>query len=71
MNDAGTFGNFGKNWDDIRAAFVSGQVAMYLDSSAGIADIAESAPFEVGGAYIPYSEDRNRKVLLSAVRLYG
>ena len=65
MNDAGTLGNFGKNWDDIRTAFVSGQVAMYLDSSAGIADIAESAPFEVGGAYIPYSEkeDRNGVVI--------
>ncbi|WP_431030532.1 ABC transporter substrate-binding protein [Lysinibacillus sp. LZ02] len=65
MNDAGTLGNFGSVWDDIRTAFVSGQVAMYLDSSAGIADIAKNAPFEVGAAYIPYSEkaDRNGVII--------
>lgn len=65
MNDAGTLGNFGKAWDDIRTAFVSGKVAMYLDSSAGVTNIVENAPFEVGAAYIPYSEkaDRNGVII--------
>ncbi|TQR20431.1 ABC transporter substrate-binding protein [Psychrobacillus vulpis] len=61
MNKAGTFGNFGTNWDDIRAAFQSGKVAMYMDSSAGVTGIINNAPFEVGVAYIPYSDEAERK----------
>lgn len=61
MNKAGTFGNFGTNWDDIRAAFVSEKVAMYMDSSAGVTGIIENAPFEVGVAYIPYSEQAEQQ----------
>lgn len=60
MNKAGTFGNFGTNWDDIRAAFQSQQVAMYMDSSAGVANAINNAPFEVGVAFIPYSEEAER-----------
>jgi sn-glycerol 3-phosphate transport system substrate-binding protein len=60
MNKAGTFGNFGTNWDDIRAAFSTEKVAMYLDSSAGVADMIENSPFEVGVAYIPYADDVDR-----------
>ena len=60
MNKAGTFGNFGTNWDDIRAAFQSGKVAMYMDSSAGIKGIIDNAPFEVGAAYIPYADEVKR-----------
>lgn len=71
MNDAGTLGNFGKNWDDIRTAFVSGKVAMYLDSSAGISNIVENAPFEVGAAYIPYSEEADRNgVIIGGASLW-
>ena len=71
MNDAGTLGNFGSVWDDLRSAFVSGQVAMYLDSSAGIADIAKNAPFEVGAAYIPYSEEAERNgVIIGGASLW-
>src|SRR5699024_8764169 len=36
------------------------KVAMYMDSSAGIADIIEMAPFEVGVAYIPYADEVER-----------
>ncbi|MEK4523498.1 ABC transporter substrate-binding protein [Psychrobacillus sp. FSL W7-1457] len=61
MNEAGTFGNFGTNWDDIRAAFQSGKVAMYMDSSAGVRGIIDNAPFEVGAAYIPYADEVDRK----------
>lgn len=60
MNKAGTFGNFGTNWDDIRAAFASGKVAMYMDSSAGVAGTIENAPFEVGVAYIPHADELER-----------
>ncbi|MBN8235819.1 ABC transporter substrate-binding protein [Halobacillus kuroshimensis] len=57
MNQAGSFGNFGSNWDDIRAAFQSGKTAMYMDSSAGVRDIIDNSDFEVGVAYIPHPDD--------------
>ncbi|QTD41110.1 ABC transporter substrate-binding protein [Sporosarcina sp. Te-1] len=60
MNKAGTFGNFGTNWDDIRAAFATGKVAMYMDSSAGVAGAIANAPFEVGVAYIPHADEVKR-----------
>ncbi|MHA6261048.1 ABC transporter substrate-binding protein [Sporosarcina sp. CAU 1771] len=60
MNKAGSFGNFGTNWDDIRAAFSSEKVAMYMDSSAGVSNMIAASPFEVGVAYIPYSEEAER-----------
>lgn len=60
LNKAGSFGNFGTNWDDIRAAFQTGKVAMYMDSSAGVTNMVNNSPFEVGVAYIPYSEKADR-----------
>ncbi len=60
MNKAGTFGNFGTNWDDIRSAFATGKVAMYMDSSAGVAGAINNAPFEVGVAYIPHADEVQR-----------
>lgn len=60
MNKAGTFGNFGTNWDDIRAAFASEKVAMYMDSSAGVAGAINTAPFDVGVAYIPHADEVQR-----------
>ncbi|GKV70573.1 ABC transporter substrate-binding protein [Sporosarcina sp. NCCP-2716] len=51
-----TFYNSGQNWDDIRAAFQSGKIAMYLDSSAGVRDIVEQSPFDVGTGYLPVPE---------------
>lgn len=60
MNKEGTFGNFGTNWDDIRAAFSTGKVAMYMDSSAGVANAIDNSPFEVGVAYIPYADEVER-----------
>lgn len=60
MNKAGTFGNFGTNWDDIRSAFATEKVAMYMDSSAGVAGAITNAPFEVGVAYIPHADEVQR-----------
>lgn len=60
MNQVGTFGNFGTNWDDLRTAFATEKVAMYLDSSAGVADMIENSPFEVGVAYIPFADEVER-----------
>ncbi len=61
MNKAGTFGNYGTNWDDIRAAFQTGKVAMYMDSSAGVAAAVNNSPFEVGVAFIPYPDEVERQ----------
>lgn len=61
MNKAGTFGNYGTNWDDIRAAFQTGKVAMYMDSSAGVANAVNNSPFEVGVAFIPYPDEVERQ----------
>ena len=71
MNKAGTFGNFGTNWDDIRAAFSSGKVAMYMDSSAGVANAINSSPFEVGVAYIPHADEVERQgVIIGGASLW-
>lgn len=56
MYNEGTFYNTGQNWDDMRAAFQSGKIAMYLDSSAGVRGMVEQSPFEVGAGYLPVPE---------------
>lgn len=53
MHKDGVLGNFGRKWDDIRAAFQAEKVAMYLDSTASTAANIKDASFEVGTAYIP------------------
>ena len=68
MNKAGTFGNFGANWDDIRAAFQSQKVAMYMDSSAGIGAIINDAPFEVGvGLFLMPMRRKDKGSLLAVL----
>ncbi|NMH67894.1 ABC transporter substrate-binding protein [Bacillus sp. RO3] len=61
MHKEGTFYNVGQNWDDIRAAFQSEKVAMYLDSSAGVKTIIDNADFEVGVSYLPIPDDAERE----------
>ncbi|WP_144560466.1 ABC transporter substrate-binding protein [Shouchella miscanthi] len=60
MYEDETFGYFGQNWDDIRAAFQAEQVAMILDSSAGIKETVETASFDVGVGFIPYADELDR-----------
>lgn len=45
--------SYGKEFQSTRSAFLSGKVAMYLDSSAGIQELKETANFDVGVARIP------------------
>ncbi|WP_214821226.1 MULTISPECIES: ABC transporter substrate-binding protein [unclassified Exiguobacterium] len=61
MYDEKTFLNVGQNWDDMRAAFQSGKVAMYLDSSAGIRTVADNADFEIGASYLPVPNEADRQ----------
>ncbi|APH06371.1 ABC transporter substrate-binding protein [Bacillus weihaiensis] len=61
MYNDGTFYNVGQNWDDIRAAFQSKKVAMYLDSSAGVKTVVDNADFEVGVSYLPIPDDADRQ----------
>lgn len=60
MYNEGTFYNVGQNWDDMRAAFQSGKMTMYLDSSAGVKTIVDNADFEVGVSYLPIPDDAER-----------
>lgn len=59
MNKAGTFTNYGSNWEDPRGPFFAGQVAMYLDSTANTAEVIKNAPFEVGSAFLPSADGKD------------
>jgi sn-glycerol 3-phosphate transport system substrate-binding protein len=50
--------NFGRTGDDAKKAFLSGQVAMMMNSSGGLRGIVDSAKgkFEVGVGYLPKPE---------------
>ncbi|AZB44459.1 ABC transporter substrate-binding protein [Bacillus sp. FJAT-42376] len=61
MHKDGSFYNTGQNWDDMRAAFQSGKIGMFLDSSAGIKELVDNAPFDVGVAYLPVPDGVDRQ----------
>ena len=61
MVDAGTFANYGTNGDNMMAGFLAGDVSMFLQSSASSRDVIDKAPFEVGIAYLPYPEAKERQ----------
>ncbi|OQP04290.1 ABC transporter substrate-binding protein [Geobacillus sp. 46C-IIa] len=61
MHRDGTFYNAGQNWDDMRAAFQAGKVAMYLDSSAGVKTVINHSPFDVGVSYLPVPDGVERQ----------
>lgn len=56
-----TFANYGTNGDNMAAGFLAGDVAMYLQSSASARGVIDSADFEVGVAYLPHPEDKERE----------
>ncbi|MGL4523281.1 MAG: ABC transporter substrate-binding protein, partial [Bacilli bacterium] len=71
MYKEGTFYNVGTNWDDMRAAFQAGKMAMYLDSSAGIRGVVDSASFEVGVGYLPVADEKERQgVIIGGASLW-
>lgn len=53
MNKAGTFRNYGSNWEDPRAPFLAGELGIYFDSSANVRHMVDDAPFEIGTAALP------------------
>ncbi|MEH7384853.1 ABC transporter substrate-binding protein [Bacillus sp. JJ1521] len=61
MVDAGTFANYGTNGDNMVAGFLAGDVAMFLQSSASARDVIDNAPFEVGIAFLPHPENKERE----------
>ncbi|WP_251552498.1 ABC transporter substrate-binding protein [Neobacillus muris] len=61
MVDDKTFANYGTNGDNMVAGFLAGDVAMFLQSSASARDVIDNAPFEVGIAFLPHPEDKERE----------
>ena len=61
MIDDGTFANYGTNGDNMMAGFLAEDVAMFMQSSASARDVIDNAPFEVGVAFIPHPEDKERQ----------
>ncbi|WP_164217455.1 ABC transporter substrate-binding protein [Virgibacillus sp. YIM 98842] len=59
VND-GTFANYGTNGDNMLAGFLAGDVSMFLQSSANSRDVIDNAPFEVGIAFLPHPEGKER-----------
>ncbi|MBS4192405.1 ABC transporter substrate-binding protein [Bacillus sp. FJAT-49705] len=61
MVDDGTFANYGTNGDNMVAGFLAGDVSMFLQSSASARDVIDNAPFEVGIAFLPHPENKERQ----------
>lgn len=53
---ADQFINYGSNSQDVVTGFNNGDISMFITTSASAAKIVSEAPFEVGVAYLPYSE---------------
>ena len=60
MVDDQTFANYGTNGDNMVAGFLAGDVAMFLQSSASARNVINNAPFEVGIAFLPHPENKER-----------
>ena len=61
MVDDETFANYGTNGDNMMAGFLAGDVSMFLQSSASSRDVIDNAPFEVGIAFLPHPEAKERQ----------
>lgn len=59
LRDEGLLGNYGRAWDDHRAAFKAQTVAMYLDSTAATAGNVMDSSFDVGTAFLPVVDGMN------------
>lgn len=56
MNEAGTFTNYGSDWEDPRGPFFAGQVGMYFDSTANVSSVIDNSAHEVGTAFLPVAD---------------
>ncbi|WP_352523734.1 ABC transporter substrate-binding protein [Heyndrickxia oleronia] len=61
MIDDRTFANYGTNGDNMVAGFLAGDVSMFVQSSASARDVIDNAPFEVGVAFLPHPESKERQ----------
>ncbi|WP_456276891.1 ABC transporter substrate-binding protein [Bacillus sp. AK128] len=61
MTDDGTFANYGTNGDNMVAGFLAGDVSMFIQSSASARNVIDNAPFEVGIAFLPHPEEKERE----------
>ncbi|MDY0393824.1 extracellular solute-binding protein [Virgibacillus halophilus] len=64
MNKAGSFKNYGSNWEDPRAPFFAGQVGMYFDSTANTAEVIKNSSFDVGTAPLPVADGKDPQGLI-------
>lgn len=64
MNQAGTFKNYGGDWEDPRGPFFAEQVGMYFDSTANTAEIIKNSDFEVGTAFLPAPDGQDPNGLI-------
>lgn len=62
--------SYGKEYQNTRAAFLSGKVSMYIDSSAGIQQLTELANFEIGSAYVPSENEEFTGVPIGGASLW-
>ncbi|WP_246206760.1 ABC transporter substrate-binding protein [Virgibacillus ihumii] len=58
MYNDGNFGNFGRTWSNTQLAFSSGELAMYLDSSAVAGIWLDTLDFKFKTAPLPVPEDK-------------
>jgi sn-glycerol 3-phosphate transport system substrate-binding protein len=59
MYDAGSFGNYGRTTVDTRNAFLAGQTAMFIDSTAVLRGMIEGSEgkFELGTGWLPRPDE--------------
>lgn len=61
MIEDDTFANYGTDGDSMISGFLAGDVAMFMQSSASARDVIDNADFEVGVAFIPHPENKERE----------
>ncbi len=54
--DEGLFGYYGAGWSDNQKPFETGEVAMWMGSSASFGGLTRTAEFEFSATYLPYWE---------------
>lgn len=63
MNKAGSFKNYGSDWEDPRGPFQAGQVGIMFGSTGVLQEMINNSDFDVGTAYLPVPEGTDRQGL--------